>query len=179
MTSLNKKGQSGFTIVELLIVIVIIGILSALVITQILGATQQARDTERKTDINSVNTQIENYFAQKGSYPAIADINTEAWRTGNKFNVSDGAKALSDPQNTSVTTLNAADMPTTASKDYRYKTTPADCTSPTDNDGNAIETANPCTGYELVALLENKTDSQKDASSTADAAYYIKRSANQ
>src|SRR5574344_2166680 len=103
MTSLNTKRQSGFTIVELLIVIVIIGILAALVITQILGATQQARDTDRKNSINAVNTQIEAYFAQKGGYPTANDISDETWRTANKFNVADGAKALKDPMSDSTT----------------------------------------------------------------------------
>ena len=58
MVSLKQK-QSGFTLVEILIVIVIIGILAGLVITQILGANAKARDTERKTDINSIVNQLE------------------------------------------------------------------------------------------------------------------------
>ncbi|MEO8863266.1 MAG: prepilin-type N-terminal cleavage/methylation domain-containing protein, partial [Candidatus Saccharimonadales bacterium] len=46
-----KVKQQGFTIVELLIVIVVIGILAALVITTFTGIQQKGRDTERTTDL--------------------------------------------------------------------------------------------------------------------------------
>jgi len=73
MVSLKQKRQSGFTIVELLIVIIIIGILAGLVITQVLGRkTNRTRDTDRKNDINSVATQLEAYFAKTGGYPTNA-----------------------------------------------------------------------------------------------------------
>ena len=48
MTSL-KRTQSGFTIVELLIVIIVIGILAALVLVTFSGVQQKARNTERVT----------------------------------------------------------------------------------------------------------------------------------
>lgn len=57
----NKKKQteSGFTIVELLIVIVIIGILAALVLNTFTGAQKKARDSKRDTDIKAISTQLE------------------------------------------------------------------------------------------------------------------------
>ena len=56
---LTKKKQSGFTIVELLIVIVIIGILAALVLNTFTGAQQKARDAKRDTDTKAIATQLE------------------------------------------------------------------------------------------------------------------------
>src|SRR3954467_5245394 len=73
-----KKRQSGFTIVELLIVIVVIGILAGLVITTFSGIQQKARDTERETDIKALHGQIEAFWAQKGYYPSRADMNDQA-----------------------------------------------------------------------------------------------------
>ena len=61
-----KQRQSGFTIVELLIVIVIIGILATLVIVTFSGVQQKARDSERKTDINAIAGQLEAGYANKG-----------------------------------------------------------------------------------------------------------------
>lgn len=178
MVSLKQKRQSGFTIVELLIVIIIIGILAGLVITQVLGANQQARDTDRKNDINSVATQLEAYFAKTGGYPTNANLNDSTWRTNNSFNAGDGAKAFSDPMSNTVTTLDAT-LPSTATGHYTYIPGPTGCVSPTDDQGAATATGTFCNSYELTALLENKNDSQKDSTSTATQTFYIKRNANQ
>jgi len=75
---LKKSTQKGFTIVELLIVIVVIGILAALVLNTFAGIQQRARDTERKTDVNSIATQLEAYYNLdgEGMYPLLADVDT-------------------------------------------------------------------------------------------------------
>src|SRR5437588_436170 len=70
-----KSKQQGFTIVELLIVIVVIGILAALVITTFTGIQQKARNTERQTDIKALHGQVEAYYAQNGKYPTLANMN--------------------------------------------------------------------------------------------------------
>ena len=69
MISLQKR-QRGFTIVELLIVIVIIGILATLVIVTFTGTQQRARDTQRKKDLLQIQTGIELYRSDVGAYPA-------------------------------------------------------------------------------------------------------------
>lgn len=91
-----KTKQQGFTIVELLIVIVVIGILAALVITTFTGIQQKARDTERTTDIKALHGQIEAYYAQKGFYPSLTDMKTDAWRTTNMKGLD--KEALKDPK---------------------------------------------------------------------------------
>lgn len=75
---LQKTAQKGFTIVELLIVIVVIGILAALVLNTFAGVQQRARDTERQTDVNAIATQLEVYYNDKGGYPQFSQIDTEA-----------------------------------------------------------------------------------------------------
>jgi type II secretory pathway pseudopilin PulG len=62
--------------VELLIVIVVIGILAALVITTYNGIQQKGRNTERQTDLKALQGQLEAYYAQHGSYPAVATDGT-------------------------------------------------------------------------------------------------------
>lgn len=67
----------GFTIVELLIVIVVIGILAAIVIVSFNGIQERARDTSLKSDIKNVRTIVENYAAfNNGVYPSTGSINT-------------------------------------------------------------------------------------------------------
>ncbi|MDO8335901.1 MAG: prepilin-type N-terminal cleavage/methylation domain-containing protein [Candidatus Saccharibacteria bacterium] len=68
------KNKSGFTIVELLIVIVIIGILAALVITAYNGIQQRARDAKRLSDIRAVARIVESYYSEKGSYPTTGGL---------------------------------------------------------------------------------------------------------
>ncbi len=91
-----KTNQKGFTIVELLIVIVVIGILAALVITTFTGIQQKARDTERTTDIKALHGQVEAFYAQKGFYPSIADMNDSSWRSTNMKGLDQ--EALKDPK---------------------------------------------------------------------------------
>lgn len=69
MLKLQKKLQAGFTIIELLIVIAIIGILATLVLTNFQGAQAKGRDTVRKNDINSVYQKLEEFYNENGSYP--------------------------------------------------------------------------------------------------------------
>jgi len=63
------KKQGGFTLLELLIVIVIIGILALLIIPNITSAPKKARDTKRKTDITTVRKGLEEYFVNNNVYP--------------------------------------------------------------------------------------------------------------
>lgn len=65
--------QTGFTIVELLIVIVVIAILAAITIVAFNGVQTRARDSERIQKINNIAKAIELYKIDNGRYPAILD----------------------------------------------------------------------------------------------------------
>lgn len=108
-----KTKQQGFTIVELLIVIVVIGILAALVITTFTGIQQKARDTERTTDIKAIHGQVEAYYASKGYYPTRTNLNNSGWRTTNMKGLDQ--EALKDPKGSSYDTA-----ATVSATQYRY-----------------------------------------------------------
>ena len=55
------KTQSGFTLVEILIVVVILGILAAIVIPQFTSASTEAKESALVSDLQSIRTQIELY----------------------------------------------------------------------------------------------------------------------
>ncbi len=61
--------QRGFTIVELLIVIVVIAILAAIVIVAYNGIQDKARFAQKRSDIENLQKLVELYYAQNGSYP--------------------------------------------------------------------------------------------------------------
>lgn len=76
---MRKLNSKGFTIIELLVVIVIIGILVALALPQLFAAQERGRDTERKNDLKNIKTQLETYFNDNGRYPegTLTDIRDE------------------------------------------------------------------------------------------------------
>lgn len=66
----RSQNTRGFTIVELLIVIVVIGILAAITIVAYNGVQNRATDTRRKSDITSIQKALEYYAtANNGQYP--------------------------------------------------------------------------------------------------------------
>ena len=172
MVSLKQK-QSGFTLVEILIVIVIIGILAGLVITQILGANAKARDTERKTDVNSIVNQLEAYYAKSNGYPTNAKLNDATWRKGNEISSGDSDKSFKDPQGNAATLADAVEP---AVGQYGYTATPAGCETATSDTGENTGTANPCKGFMLRVRMENTKE--KDAETVNGVLYYTRRSAN-
>lgn len=101
LNQLRKRTESGFTIIELLIVIAIIGILATLVLTNFQGAQAKGRDTVRKNDINSVYQKLEEYYNENGSYPTtltttnLPGIDAEALKDadGNGFVITTAANA--------------------------------------------------------------------------------------
>lgn len=63
------NGRRGFTIVELLIVIVVIAILAAITIVAYNGVQAKARDNVRSSDAKTIVKALELYYADKGYYP--------------------------------------------------------------------------------------------------------------
>src|SRR5664279_2778784 len=85
----RKRDERGFTIVELLIVIVVIGILAAIVITSFSGVQAKARDAKRNTDMRAFSAQLEAYYngdTNAGSYPTGLLLGATATATGALIN---------------------------------------------------------------------------------------------
>jgi len=66
------KSMKGFTLVELVIVIVIVGILSVVAVPVYKGYTKKAMATEGKALLGAVNTSQKVYFAEWGNFAAAA-----------------------------------------------------------------------------------------------------------
>lgn len=61
--------KKGFTLIEMAVVLLIIGILSTVVIRNIGGQTVMARDQRRIADLRTVSTYLANYLAKYGAFP--------------------------------------------------------------------------------------------------------------
>jgi general secretion pathway protein G len=162
MISLKRK-QSGFTIVELLIVIVIIGILATLVIVTFTGIQQRARNTKRQTDINAIDSHLEAFNADTGYYPLAADLtDCSGTPTGAHTWVSSNMKgldpaALQDPQG-------SAECLYASSGSGKYSYVPLDAA------GNACTTdggSDPCVSFTLTASYEGTVGGASTYSKTS------------
>jgi len=150
MRSLHTyKKQKGFTIVELLIVIVVIGILATLVIVTFTGIQRRARDTQRQTDINAIQSHVEAFYADHGYYPTTVDLQDTTFLTDNMKGLK--AEALLAPNSTAQ--IDAAAPSTTK---YSYvASASASSTGTCDNTDASDDTTNSgCDTYTLSAVLE-------------------------
>jgi len=69
----NRKNEAGFTLVELMIVMAIIGILLAVAIPSYQGAVRQAREAVLKEDLHVMRSAIDSYTADKQKAPQSLD----------------------------------------------------------------------------------------------------------
>lgn len=67
------KRQSGFTLVELLVVIVVIGILVAIVVPRLSGAKDSANRASCQSNLRLLQTGLAQYYAKHEEYPASLD----------------------------------------------------------------------------------------------------------
>ncbi|GAA5159802.1 type II secretion system major pseudopilin GspG [Viridibacterium curvum] len=67
--SARLPRQSGFTLIEIMIVIVIMGILAALIVPKIMDKPDEARITAAKADISSIATALKLYKLDNRAYP--------------------------------------------------------------------------------------------------------------
>ncbi|MDP3244917.1 MAG: type II secretion system protein [bacterium] len=66
-----RKNHKGFTLIELLVVIAIIGLLSTLAVISLSAARTRARDSKRVADARNVQSALELYASEKGTYPIV------------------------------------------------------------------------------------------------------------
>ena len=106
MTYRTRSARRGFTLIEILLVVVILGILAAIVVPHFTNAADDASISSARTQLQSMRSQIELYYSQNGSYPADAtwssDLNsggyirssTVSWPAGFSENYAGGNLTL-------------------------------------------------------------------------------------
>lgn len=144
------SDEKGFTLIELLIVSIIVGILATLVAMTYSGVQAKNRNTDRQADINTLQGELEAYYAEKSQYPSLQQINDAQWRKKNMKDLV--ATAIDDPKwDKDIAGCTTKDQPALAAKPtercYSYQATTTDGSTCTD-----IKVV--CAQYTLTALLE-------------------------
>jgi general secretion pathway protein G len=67
--SIRRAARRGFTLVEMLLVITIIGILAALVVPKMMGRSEQARQAAAQSDLAAIKTALDAYEVDNGYFP--------------------------------------------------------------------------------------------------------------
>ncbi len=65
----RSRSNRGFTLLELVVVIIVLGLLAAIVAPQILGRVSDARTTSAETQVTLFGTALDNYRLDNGAYP--------------------------------------------------------------------------------------------------------------
>jgi len=89
----TQSAGRGFSLVELLVAISIIGILISVVYVSFNAAREQARDDARKTDLKQLQLAVELYRAQNGRYPAACNTSWSG-QVGSTFACSSGGEYI-------------------------------------------------------------------------------------
>jgi len=66
----RKRSNGGFTLIELMVVIVILGVLAGLIIPRIMGRPEEARQMKAQIQIESMETALKLYKLDNGAYPS-------------------------------------------------------------------------------------------------------------
>lgn len=135
MSRVRRKQIGGFTIIELVIVIIIVGLLALIILPGIFTAPEKTRDSQRKSDLRSIKNALETYFNDHNDYPSTSStaIVPKTDPTLSKALLGGYMKTVPDD-------------PKAPTRHYYYV-----CTT---------VTSGACTSYKLYASLENAKDTQ-------------------
>lgn len=65
----RNKLEEGFTLIEIMVVILILGLLATIVVQSLRGATAKAKRTKAEADIAELKTALDRYYLDNGNYP--------------------------------------------------------------------------------------------------------------
>lgn len=153
------RKRRGFTLIELLVVIAIIGLLSTLAVVSLNNARQRSRDAKRLSDVKQLQTALELFYSENGSYPLSDSANAGKLLTTDDGNDGGTGTVFSSLLATVPTAPAPADGTcTTTTNAYVYKAqnsdaTPAECNDATATTGDIGK----CKSYQIDFCIGKDT----------------------
>ena len=80
LRSKELRGVVGFTLIEVMVVVIVLGLLAGIVLPQVIGRVSQARDSTARTQIEMISVALDSYRLDNGRYPTTQQ-GLEALRT--------------------------------------------------------------------------------------------------
>lgn len=136
----RNKRMSGFTLMELLLVIVLLGFLIIAGLANFVSSLKKGRDSKRKNDLRQIAVALETYYNDFGKYP-LSDANGEIKGCGANAAVACPWAPNTEWNNTTTGTIYMLTLPTDPSPAQNYYYSSSDGTY-----------------FQLYALLENAQD---------------------
>ena len=130
----QSRGRAGFTLIEILVVVILLGILATIIIPQISVSTEDAKLNTLKTNLNHLRSGVELYYYQhNNTYPG-ATKHTDGAAVGSDAE----AEAAFIPQLTQYTSL-TGEVATSGDSTYQFGPYIKSATLPTNPFNNAAD----------------------------------------
>ena len=130
------KRVGGFTIVELMVVVVVLGILVGIVLVSYGKIQADSRDGTRQGNITTITDALEKYYAKNGEYPSVQSIVSDnPANTGSvvatKLSISASDLKMPQAANSVTNSLIATSTPTNDTISYTSTDTSSSCQTST------------------------------------------------
>jgi type II secretory pathway pseudopilin PulG len=138
---IRSTSNAGYTIIELVVIMTILGILFTVLFIFIPDSQLRARDKERETDISTLRGRLEEFYQDSGAYPYRVTSSTFTRFDPEVLKDPTGQVLVNNPQQANEFAARTYTSPTKAGPQYSYTAYPTGCN-------------NNCIGYILKAYIE-------------------------